>query len=125
MVAFCVDSLSLPCKARDGDGDTPLLVAVYEGHASVVEWLLDHGSTADESNNDGVSVVLAAEACGHADVRRLLDRRLAGGLEKLWLDEVARRPQLILNFLERGAPAAGEPGAPCASAGSGDVDMAR
>lgn len=96
-VDFCVQTLRVPCGRRDADGDTPLLIAAHEGHLEVVEWLLNHGSSLSERNDDGMSAAMAAAAGERTAVVDLLARR--GG--DIWTEELSRHPDLVLNFLER------------------------
>ncbi len=58
--------------ARDGAGNTPLLVACREGHAGVVEVLLQHGAALAATNRDGMGVLHMAFGYGHDALGRLL-----------------------------------------------------
>jgi len=102
IVRFCAEKLKIQCDVRDADGDTPLLIAAYEGHVDVVKWLLGHGSSLAEKNNDGMSTAMAAAAGEKSEVLKLLSKRGDGGGEH-WLDDVGMHPNLILNFIEAGA----------------------
>lgn len=96
---FCVQSLGIKCDARDNDGDTPLIVAAQEGHVSVVQWLLKHGSSLTERNNDGMSSYMAALAGEQTHMIEVLNH--LGG-EEVWMSEIESHPELLYNFIERG-----------------------
>jgi len=100
VVEFCVRKLNIPCGVRDSDGDTPLIVAAYEGRVPVVDWLLKNGASLSDRNNDGISAALAAAAGESGEMLEFLAKKSKGG-EHLWTDEVSRHPELVLNFLER------------------------
>lgn len=102
-VEFCVRALHVPCGVQDSDGDTPLLIAAHEGHVAVVDWLLKNGSSLSERNHEGISAALAAAAGERGEVLTLLARRGGGGGGDMWAEELSRHPELILNFVERGA----------------------
>ncbi|CAE8601287.1 unnamed protein product [Polarella glacialis] len=103
MVEFCVKDLKFACDVRDGDGDTPLLIAAYEGNCEVVEWLLRNGSSLEERNADGMSAAMSAAAGEQSEVLALLSRLSGESAESLWVKELDRHPELVLNFLEKGA----------------------
>ena len=53
---------------------TPLQVAVWNGHASVVDALLQHEVSVDQANSNGLTPLMAAAWNGHTEiVRALLD----------------------------------------------------
>jgi len=56
----------------DEYGHTPLFVAAWRGHASVVELLLHWGAEPNKPSNGGVLPVAAATVCGHDAVLRIL-----------------------------------------------------
>jgi uncharacterized protein len=58
-------------SARDESGETPLMAALYRGHTTIVNRLIDAGATVD---------VFAAAATGRTDA---LDRELAGSSERV------------------------------------------
>jgi len=101
VLRFCAQELRASCVARDNDGDTPLIVAAHEGHAAAVQWLLGHGSSLSERNNEGMSALMAAAAGERTDVVALLSKK--GGADgQGWIEDVSMHPELVLNFLERG-----------------------
>eukprot|EP01105_Mastigella_eilhardi_P014878 TRINITY_DN3388_c0_g1_i1.p1 TRINITY_DN3388_c0_g1~~TRINITY_DN3388_c0_g1_i1.p1 ORF type:complete len:338 (+),score=77.20 TRINITY_DN3388_c0_g1_i1:698-1711(+) len=61
--------------ARDCDGFTPLMLAVYKETAALARALLVAGATVDARNNDGATaLMLACECCSADAVQLLLER---------------------------------------------------
>ena len=58
--------------ARDGYGQTALMLAAREGYATLVEWLVDHGAALDHTAKYGLSALMLAVIGGHTDVVRIL-----------------------------------------------------
>jgi hypothetical protein len=58
--------------ARNGKGQTSLMVAAAEGHAHVVEWLALCGAALDHTAKYGLSALMLAVVRGHVDVVRKL-----------------------------------------------------
>ena len=58
--------------ARDGHGQTALMLAAREGHAKVVEWLVDHGAALDHTAKYGLSALMLAVIGGRSDAVRIL-----------------------------------------------------
>src|SRR5215470_9819133 len=57
--------------ARDGYGQTALMLAAREGYATLVEWLVDHGAALDHTAKYGLSALMLAVIGGHtARLRR-------------------------------------------------------
>ena len=54
-------------------GITPLMIASFYGHITVVELLLRAGSIAELKNNDGFSALELAKSQGRGEVVRLLE----------------------------------------------------
>jgi uncharacterized protein len=60
--------------AKDRHGQTGLMIAAREGHASVVTWLVERGAALDHTAKYGLSALMIAVVRGHTDlVRRLVD----------------------------------------------------
>ena len=59
-------------NARDGRGQTALMLAAREGHCEVVEWLIQHGAALDHTAKYGLTAVMLAVIRGHIDVVRKL-----------------------------------------------------
>ena len=81
------ENIETPCGRYSS---TPLHLAAYYGHTSVVAKLLDHGANAGETNDNGESGLFWAKVIGYADVESLLQEALA----KLDVS-VSRRPTNI------------------------------
>jgi ankyrin repeat protein len=62
----------LPTDVRDADGNTPLMLAAYHGHATTVQMLVDHGADADLRNARDQSPVAGAVFKGEDQVVRVL-----------------------------------------------------
>jgi ankyrin repeat protein len=62
----------LPADVRDADGNTPVMLAAYHGHAGTVRMLLDHGADVDLRNHRDQSPVAGAVFKGEDDVVALL-----------------------------------------------------
>ncbi len=68
----------LPADVRDADGNTPLMLAAYHGHAATVQMLVDHGADVDLRNGRDQSPVAGAVFKGEDDVVQVL---LAAGAD--------------------------------------------
>jgi uncharacterized protein len=67
--------------ARDGHGQTALMLAAAEGHGEVVGWLIERGAALDHTAKYGLSALMLAVVRGRADVvRRLADAGAGIGL---------------------------------------------
>jgi ankyrin repeat protein len=105
--------------ARDGHGQTALMLAAVEGHDHVVEWLVERGAVLDHTAKYGLSAVMLGVVNGHVDVVRALVRTGAnlglrgtgapGFAGKTALDlAVARDDQEMVDILRsRAGPASG------------------
>jgi cytohesin len=73
--ARLLEADSKRARARLWDWDTPLHFAVRNGHADVIDLLLDHGADLDARDEDGCSPLLRAVKAGRFELaKRLLDR---------------------------------------------------
>ncbi len=59
-------------NSRNSDGVTPLMRAIYNGHAPMVSGLIAHGADLNAARADGFTPLLLAAFFGHADVVRIL-----------------------------------------------------
>lgn len=64
-------------NARDGHGQTALMIAAAEGHDVAVAWLAEHGAVLDHTAKYGLSAMMLAVVRGHVDVVRTLVSREA------------------------------------------------
>ena len=62
----------LPVDARDGEGNSLLMLAAYHGHADAVRMLMEHGADVDLRNDRDQSPVAGAVFKGEDPVVRLL-----------------------------------------------------
>jgi hypothetical protein len=62
----------LPADVQDHDGNTPLMLAAYHGHASTVRMLVEHGADVDRRNHRDQSPVAGAIFKGEDEVVRVL-----------------------------------------------------
>jgi ankyrin repeat protein len=62
----------LPVDVRDTDGNSPLMLAAYHGHASTVRMLIERGADVDLRNHRDQSPVAGAIFKGEDEVVRLL-----------------------------------------------------
>jgi uncharacterized protein len=62
----------LPADVRDEDGNTPLMLAAYHGHAATVQMLVDHGADVDLRNGRDQSPAAGAVFKGEDDVVQVL-----------------------------------------------------
>ena len=58
--------------ARDGHGQTALMLAAAEGHGHIVGWLVERGAALDRTAKYGLSALMLAVVRGHVDVVRKL-----------------------------------------------------
>jgi ankyrin repeat protein len=62
-------------NARGGDGETPMHVAAFEGHADILSLLLEHGAHVDGRNSSGLTPLQRALRSGKVEAGQcLLDR---------------------------------------------------
>lgn len=60
--------------ARDGHGQTALMLAAAKGSGPLVGWLIERGAALDHTAKYGLSALMLAVVRGHVDVvRRLTD----------------------------------------------------
>jgi len=62
----------LPVDVRDENGNTPLMLAAYHGHADTVRMLVARGADVDQRNERDQSPVAGAVFKGEDDVVRVL-----------------------------------------------------
>jgi ankyrin repeat protein len=104
--------------ARNGKGQTSLMLAAAEGHAHVVEWLAERGAALDDTAKYGLSALMLAVVRGHVDVvRKLTDAGASvslrgtgspGFFEKTALDlAVARGDPAMVEILRSAAQSRG------------------
>ena len=62
----------LPTEVADADGNTPLMLAAYHGHAATLAMLIDRGADVDRRNARDQSPVAGALFKGEDEVVRLL-----------------------------------------------------
>ncbi len=63
-------------EARDGDQNTPLIIAAKAGKFEAVEWLLDHGADIHAKAERGKTALDWAKANGHQKIVELLQSRM-------------------------------------------------
>lgn len=63
-------------EARDGDQNTPLIIAAKAGKLEAVEWLLDHGADIYAKAERGKTALDWAKANGHQKIAELLQSRM-------------------------------------------------
>lgn len=59
-------------EIKDDDGDTPLLLAVSEGHLNIVRLLLDKGAYIEAKDNDGSTPLICSANAGYLSISKLL-----------------------------------------------------
>ncbi|MEE4247473.1 MAG: ankyrin repeat domain-containing protein [Kangiellaceae bacterium] len=75
MLQFLSDK-QVPINSRDNGGNTPLMIACYQGHLSAVEFFLNaDASWANEKNQDDSTPALLAAMKGRHEVVRMLGER--------------------------------------------------
>jgi ankyrin repeat protein len=62
----------LPADVQDDDGNTPLMLAAYHGHAATVRMLVERGADVDLRNGRDQSPVAGAVFKGEDEVVRVL-----------------------------------------------------
>jgi uncharacterized protein len=62
----------LPADVQDADGNTPLMLAAYHGHAATVRRLVELGADVDRRNHRDQSPVAGAVFKGEDEVVRVL-----------------------------------------------------
>ena len=63
---------ALPADVQDADGNTPLMLAAYHGHAATVRMLVEHRADVDRRNNRDQAPVAGAIFKGEDEVVRVL-----------------------------------------------------
>lgn len=61
-------------EAEDREGNTPLLIAVREGHFGIVDALLKAGVDVNQVGKEGITVFQMAEKQGHREIAALLNK---------------------------------------------------
>lgn len=100
--------------ARDGHGQTALMLAAVEGYGHLVGWLVEGGAALDHTAKYGLSALMLSVIGGHVDVvRRLTDAGASvslrgtgapGFAEKTALDRaIARNNPEIIEILRLAA----------------------
>ena len=59
-------------EAKDGDGNTPLILAAEEGHLDIVELLIRNGAVVDVKNGEGQTPLIKAVEWYKIDAAKLL-----------------------------------------------------
>ena len=59
-------------NAADAKGFTPLIIAAYNNHTGVVQYLLEHGAAADAADRSGNTALMGAAFKGYAGVADVL-----------------------------------------------------
>jgi ankyrin repeat protein len=62
----------LPADVQDGEGNTPLMLAAYHGHAATVRMLVERGADVDLRNHRDQAPVAGALFKGEDEVVRVL-----------------------------------------------------
>lgn len=73
------------------DGQTPLMLAAYDGEAALIELLLGAGARVDEVDGDGMTALAMAAKVEHGH-REVVDRLLAAGADATRTDASGRTP---------------------------------
>ena len=73
----------VPIDCRDDNGDTPLLISCYDGHAEIATLLIDRGSTAIDAKNDGGQTPLFISCdSGYLEIATLLLDRGSAAIDE-------------------------------------------
>lgn len=88
----------------DKEGRTPLIMAIYGGHTSVVRCLLDHGADIGRKDDRGRTALLYAQQAGRRDLDNILRdtiraRAIAEREEKLRKEAEVR--EYFANIIKR------------------------
>jgi ankyrin repeat protein len=120
-----------PSRPMLGQNETPLLVAAQSGHPRIVQTLIDAGARVNETNDAGMTALVAAAEAGEAEAAKVLlqagadagIRSQANGptaFEAAMQNDHGHVADILLQF---GADPG--PGALAAAAGVGDVERVR
>lgn len=90
-VGFLLDRGADPNMIVHGDG-SPIIMAAAEGHGEIVDLLLKQGAIVDQVAPGDENALIQASARGRLDVVRLLVARGADVNARVWVDEIAGRP---------------------------------
>lgn len=59
-------------NARNSNGETPLMLAIVEGHLDSVKLFFEHGAYVNDSADDGTTPLMLAAYCGHVEILKFL-----------------------------------------------------
>jgi ankyrin repeat protein len=79
------------------------MVAAYQGHAQLVQWLLGQGADADKQDAVGRSAALAVLTCSHADELPCTFLLIQNGRTALIMAAAQEKLEIVSLLLEHGA----------------------
>lgn len=123
-----------PIDQRDRYGATPLIMAVYPGHAEMVEYLISQGADVNKGDEFGYTPLIEAAREGQVEVARILiehgadinARSTTGGFTPIYMAAESGFTDFVKLMLDSGADPNGAYGnSPlCAAAKNGQMETA-
>ena len=80
---------------KDTEGNTPLIMAAYNGHSEVVDMLIKRGANVNDKDNEDKTALMWAAYNGHSEVVDILSEKKGHPLHELRMIIIPFLPALL------------------------------